>query len=839
MQAAEHAPLHALPEEEWVNIHDFRQGTMLVEIQMSPCDCKVCKSQYRSRKEQMYDVFSYTETLDDTQTIALLCGYIHQMERDRDYISKTLEQYGNQLSEWWRRKRPSGRKAFLEQVVPQLPTTKETFLDYRSWLFLSEERQLVSDVDSVIQERAAERRKLRLAFLLPYLNIPMLAIDAYPLLALLEVRGTSRFEDWALFDSEKLTVCWASGALATTYNPGCVVLYGPRYGELRPWSRDEAHRRDVLGFPRAQLILEAQSTLLSILRQALIQAVERFGPTQSEGKNELVNYLHDYRTTARDHTPWSSYIQQPFDAPPTLDFGALISEAQVRLDDINDHLWLLQTEPAYLRRYLGMLGQMTMVGLYKKKDWGSEMLVLELKVHAESAWFWQDVLAELNHVKGIYERFRDSVGAGTPMPAKLTKALGALGALLSHGINHGARQLTALMHERPAFSGMYDRIHDPTTKSIVWKLKHGPDRPDKATESTTHRLWWCLGNLLGDPDLPNRMPFAELLDVLDDHLSSSSAKERARLDEVLYDRLSDHTSLVKIYENLNLHRPSIPKREVEDCKKEDGQVWKRIGLFERDRPIGSIAGAISALRAFEESPIPAGGKNRAWLQDFENSHAALKAFWSSIHTLYKSHYDRNGFSEHETKDLMPVLEFWQSTAYQDSIAKKRQKILSDLDRQATAAEASLFAPFASSEPPTVSTRKSRKSKVKTRSQPAEQIIAPEVLKTESEVPAVTVKVSKRAHSVFKHMFPDTNEERFSQINCDAFIHSMQDAGFSISNGGGSIIIFERGNGKIIFHRPHPIPKIDPIMLQSFGRRLNKHFGWERDTFSLVDRAVVA
>jgi hypothetical protein len=61
------------------------------------------------------------------------------------------------------------------------------------------------------------------------------------------------------------------------------------------------------------------------------------------------------------------------------------------------------------------------------------------------------------------------------------------------------------------------------------------------------------------------------------------------------------------------------------------------------------------------------------------------------------------------------------------------------------------------------------------------------------------------------------------IDWNTFIDSMTKAAFADKNGGGSIATFENttGGGKIRFHRPHPEPTIDPIMLQSMGKRPNR------------------
>jgi hypothetical protein len=37
-----------------------------------------------------------------------------------------------------------------------------------------------------------------------------------------------------------------------------------------------------------------------------------------------------------------------------------------------------------------------------------------------------------------------------------------------------------------------------------------------------------------------------------------------------------------------------------------------------------------------------------------------------------------------------------------------------------------------------------------------------------------------------------------------------------------------GEGRIVFCKPHPVPKIEQSLLQSWGRRMHKWFRWERE-----------
>jgi hypothetical protein len=112
-----------------------------------------------------------------------------------------------------------------------------------------------------------------------------------------------------------------------------------------------------------------------------------------------------------------------------------------------------------------------------------------------------------------------------------------------------------------------------------------------------------------------------------------------------------------------------------------------------------------------------------------------------------------------------------------------------------------------------------------------------VVDDQQPLAATAIVVSKRTLSTLRSMFPNTAEDRKGGVDWDNFVQSMENAGCTARNGGGSIVSFEQENGlgRIIFHRPHPEPKIDPIILQSMGRRLNRRFGWNRETFVLAGK----
>lgn len=104
----------------------------------------------------------------------------------------------------------------------------------------------------------------------------------------------------------------------------------------------------------------------------------------------------------------------------------------------------------------------------------------------------------------------------------------------------------------------------------------------------------------------------------------------------------------------------------------------------------------------------------------------------------------------------------------------------------------------------------------------------EALSGDVECPAIAVK--KESLAVFRRIFGTTGGD----IRWSLFVQAMVDAGFTAGEAAGSAVNFSNGSGGICFHRPHPDPVLDPIMLHNVARRMHKRFGWTAELF--VERA---
>ncbi|MCJ1392965.1 hypothetical protein MMC18_005837 [Xylographa bjoerkii] len=348
---------------------------------------------------------------------------------------------------------------------------------------------------------------------------------------------------------------------------------------------------------------------------------------------------------------------------------------------------------------------------------------------------------ECVHVKSAHNRFRDSIRPGEPLPREYDRALGALELLFVNEVIRRAAHFGTSVPQRPAFAHKWNFQWRPDAGPTAFELhrKVGASVDQKKLFDTDPREW-CLIQRQAEPDKQTNYDHAILFALLEYHLTSAGRKEKARVNEVLYQELS---ALAACHEML-------------------------------------------AIRA------------------------ALEALWRCRRQTPKTVFERSDFSAEETQANLPVIS---------------SSLTQDPTRPATSF-----------------------SKPKSKTRPAEQAggadeldraVAGLVVDSGHEQ-TPTLNVTKRAYDMLSLVFADTAEAAAKGIGWGAFVHAMLDMRFSARNGGGSAVVFENrdavegraAGGRIIFHKPHPVARINPVMLHSMGRRMAKWFGWRRELFVL-------
>lgn len=788
-----------------------------------PCDCSLCHTQFYKVAEQRLGRWAYTSVLTDEEAREILAGYVTAIEADRQYLIAAIKKHGDEMLSRWRKRTRTKRAALLQLAEPNLPHDKA----------------FIADLEFAGVNWNVIRQEYRRRLLLCSVDIHTLATNPSMFIGLLHHRASRLPQEWVRFDSDQLDSSWTSGLLDVNYNASCVYIHGPGYGGLTEWNSAAVHQCYIMGFPRGQLALEAQAMLMSFLRRAvehLLNGVEAHGLDSAVKWNELVQA--GLRKSG-DSASWSVYMNRPFSAPPVLDVDALVSQAKARVDATGDHLWLLQTEPSYMKRCVDMIHQLQPTHfLFPKETIRSALGTWEFLLDIDRHWFWRGILEEFEHIQGICSQYNYSIRPGFPLAKDVNATLGAVEKLLLNCLDSSARSLQIILARRPGFEHLYD-------------LKYAGDicakRPAMIKRSYTplilykkERLWWCLMQLLGDVECRARFHYATVFDMLERHLESASAEERGRLDGLLYEHLSDHVTIIEILWAIRMHYPR-PAFHAHDA---DGFKSRFASKYATAKKLDCMCSVGRVLDKFQTVPPPSGPKDRAWLQAFNAMHRASQEVWREVSKVHELWFKDRGFAEKEIRASMQALSHWNSADYESRLEARRKEVLSEMEKRNAHPQPTLdlFLPLPSTEDDAAKLQiRYVKVKVKTRSEKhtpesiGQTLHATGLIET---VPTVTkITLAKRALVVLRNMFPLTADERQVTVEWETFVLAMEEAGFAAKNGGGSIVVFEQkdGPGKIIFHRPHPVPKIDPVMLQSMGRRMNKWFGWTRNTFALAGK----
>ena len=808
------------------------QSDLEASICPPPCDCVDCQHSFYTSEEQYDPRFSYRGRVSHPDAQRIATRHVQDAQQDREHLLQRLTSHADVILNRWKKKSREKRQALLVNAIPELYECR--------WLI---PRYTFTPESKLVGCQTSARR---CQLLLPWLSLEVLKMNPAVLFGLLHNRTTYPPQDWAPYDSRQLILSWACGHFEVEFSSKCVVMYGPRYGELVDWQPGPAHRADIMGFPRARLVLEAQAYLMGALRKIvdkILEGVDLSKPATSEKWKLMTSpgFKH-----AGEVEFWSSYTNQAFSAPPVFDVDNLVSIAQIRLNALGDHLWFLQTETAYMRRYIRVLFQ----GEYYKvvkADGAGVMVAQELFMDVLAYWWWSWVKNECEYVKSMHDRFRDGIYPGERLPPRYDRALGALELLLVNRVISQAMSLMVVLPHRPGFSHNWSFERRASADPTLFQI-HRETTTEQKELFDKDPLEWCLVQMQGAPDTQTNFDHAMLFAFLENHLANSSSKEKARVDEVLYQKLSDLAAYHEMLVSVRLHRPQNEARDIDEVMQSENRVaWKRMKTQEFLSQDDKVILGTALLKHFYDasSSLPSGKKDVAWLKRSQPIRKALEAFWTGLRECSGRMLQRSDFSAEEVRAMSEVISANLSPEYIGTIQAEEQQVLANSESARVPTTVPLQKEWGSN---TTTQPSVPVSKPKRKTRPAEQ---PEVMEEienrvagiivdSSQESSLTIPVKKRAFDVLTLMFPATAEEAARSVNWDNFVYAMSDMGFTARNGGGSDVVFENRSSvkgrdtadKIVFHKPHPVPKIDPVMLHSWGKRMVKWFGWHRDLFIL-------
>ncbi|KAI0894764.1 hypothetical protein F4806DRAFT_503257 [Annulohypoxylon nitens] len=746
--------------------------SILGSIRNPPCDCLICQQSFYTSQQQHLPSFSYH----------LIKSYMKDIHECMKYLADRLKKRSQQ-----------NRQVVLMAAAPYLADSPYFILFY------------------------CRNLRERYQLLAPWLNVDTLKTNPEVLFALLHYRVAYQPQDWAAFDSCQLEKSWSLGSFDIDFCDKHVIMYGPRYGTLVDWEEAAAHRADILGFPRARLVIEAQALILRTLRSIfdkILDVADHSLPHQTHKWLELTANAGFKRIGEVEY--WSPYTNQAFSAPPLFDPDHLISLINTRLEASGDHLWHLQCDPTYMRRYIKIHSRVPNTKI-TYKNITPRRIGFKIYYDLMNHNWWGGMKAACEPMLGVHRQLRNEIYPGSPLPPRFENDL----------VSHWAGNIVRTLPVCPGFSHHW-RLTCKTDTD------HGPfanaDRvtPAHSMESFENDpLDWLLMQL-GQAQYQNALhDHAMLLSFIQDHLSRCSSKEKARLDEGVYQDLSELWACHEMLAAVRLSRPrfrSLPPREEKD-RDDDASKRKHKLMRERLERIGK-----GLIRDFYGRPL-SGQRNLEWLQQFRANRVALETFWDSMRDLCQ-------------EKLMPHTDKTQE--YVDGIRSEDDRILADIERNEAEPMLRNLTLYDLGQTFKGEVQRPRE-KIKSRPE-SSGVQSTETTTLGNPIPAIgpescletneAIAVDEQSLKLFGHMFPKTAEESAKTVGWNEFVRAICYAGFKARNNGVSAVLFESiDGGKIVFHKPHPTAKIDPIMLQSMGRRMTKWFGWNRGRFILASGSV--
>ncbi|KID87755.1 hypothetical protein MGU_04993 [Metarhizium guizhouense ARSEF 977] len=804
------------------------------------CSCEDCQIHFEYETQTLTPASEFTRTLNDDEVRSLLSGFINDAIIARASLKNTLENHGDTIMSRWKKMSQVKRRAVLEQIQP--PIANETAVDMQC-LYNSSVTHL-GNRDSVMRKQ----------FLLPWLSINRLTSSVSALFALLHVRTEYHPHEWASFDTDQLSQPWKHEYLKLENSDKSISMEEACYGSIVQRDHD-AVSRNVLDFPQASSVLEAQAHLMTLLCKIVGGILHGADTSIIHGCSRWNSQIASGCKHVGKVENWSTYINQPFSKPVGEGLDYITSLVRSRIEETEDHFYSLQAKPAYFRRHIKHIFN-NMEAEAKLGD----VLFSECTV----LFSLQECEQKCIELKNLLDDEEPLPEDGDRLRKAQVQALVRLEMDISRKLRYDTSTLHLYMIKSAEFKYFF---HDEKTL-----FQEG--MPIYAARCRMRQIYQrdplaCYLVHLGRLEVEECQQFgaADLLAALERHLQNNpgelkrvsrdmmrSVSTIAAFSEARHHlRLSRHSSswswMTEIYEK---EKKAHEKRMA--CKKcrwlcskvhpelKSGRESERAS--ERASSSFEKVGQL-LLSEFYNRPAPSGPKNMARLQESRFQREGIAFFWETMRVGLRNSGLARSVRCEAMRRTLAALSVHLTAEYAEVIQKEEASFT---EIAGIGSEPSPFVSFCSSSSndckPVIEVV-TASDKIKTRgTERAGSESAAENNSTTEKPIAKKRAVPKYYLEIFHLMFPMSSEERCRTIKWDEFVHSVNHAGCIVSSCGGSAVRFELHDTAddqgttisktIIFHRPHPVSKIDPIMLRSeIGRRLTRRFGWTREHFVLA------
>ncbi|TVY73172.1 hypothetical protein LSUE1_G005903 [Lachnellula suecica] len=753
-----------------------------------------------------------------------------------DNINNNVEYLREQK---WKNKNRKERTASLLLADPNL---------YKKQFFTVQEH-----TGKVLLPDESDAADFRTAFLLEYLNVAGLSRDPVKLLGLIQNRALFEPNRWAAYDNLKTEYPWYYRMVTIEFSSLGMVMSGPDYGSLVDWDSDAAHRGDILGYPRAKLLLEAQETLLAFLKKMVQQLVVGLKPS-----SDLQPFKLGYNIIGRTEE-WSTFTNQPFSPPPVFDIDSMITKAEDRLSMNETHLWLLQTDPDYLRHAIKTIVHGLPEDHPQKKK--NNIVSLQIPIAIWHYWYWKYIVQACKNVKTTQTEFGGHDDAGQLVP-EYEAVLRELELLLTLRVTEHREVITHTLIFRSTFHHYYNYDYGSGDEADGVDVSAAINYQGL---TDTDPLFYALQTLTspstyqrGPTEIITRWSFLE-------DLLATNAKEASRLDEYLYNQYTDLAAVEELRFSVLFHQPRMPISDEKSNFYTPSQIQALGRPTINGKPIQKITSrehrqvtddsTILALddfvKAYDSHLTNPKRNDETRLVQFDEKIDTMKKLWACVGINRKQGLKNDSqqcFAAKDIIDDLKIISADSESQYNDWALAERQKLVDKINNKKSGGKEALTEHISSFESgPEVPVRAKRSKHIKREKEAARKAaLEAELEETPDEIPEEPkelpiIPVSAENHKILLKMF--STEPSMAPLPWVKFLQAMHDAGFSATQTTGSVVVFKKAatanfnwDGRVNFHRPHPGTAIDKNILRGMGKRMAR-WGLPEQVFVVRDEGA--
>ncbi|KAK3632836.1 hypothetical protein LTR56_016159 [Elasticomyces elasticus] len=806
--------------------------------------CAICTEQYFPHGLLEYKFArAMSDMHSDADARTLTQKYVTTTDKNLAAVNTRVQEYGDAIFKKWNRLGTQQRADLVRKAMPEAYPRNfaQVRMQYDNERRISgalpkgvASMQLGDIARSQSTTLLKEHEALRKMHILPYLDVQTLSEDPMNLLSILHYRSSTKPADWVLFDSEKLRVNFNSVSSQHFYNPHCVVVYGKHYGKLIPWNKDSAHRQDIMGYPRAVVVLEAQNVLSNFLlaiTDLILKTVED-APKGTQQWDLLVDSDFQWQRE-------SGSLSRRLDAyrpMPVYDIKAIVLLLRGRADSMADELQVMQGDPLYFRARVQQIQNTAFLHNLPDERRRSEAITMTLGHIMWHVYF--DVAADhARSVQLIQERYEGQIHIGRPMPEEYRVALLELQ-------RHLAVLLAGQITDLNCIQAVSSMFQDCATFTGDGKARCS------LTREEMYRKFPLMFHAveLQDHHAMSAGP-AFHLQALDYLITRHVNTSKKPMDELLVTHLSSMTVVDDIMTSIQYHRPQLGVLR-------DGEILRTPSGADNPPSSKGQAGLLfpwqgtgklwPLLKEFLDLPLPPTKVGSTSLARHRALRHALEAFWDGVADNVREPQRRSG-SGLGGVDMAAELHvlYSHSKEYKDEATaedRRLEQAVRALEEeqarrlQGVTAASPYVIPQTTSGVDEESAVKRAEAKPKIKTRPlAIDTSTDEIAEQHNDVDAQATRlklvVSAKTKAFFDRAFGIFTEEA-GDVDWKALVAAMVDAGCSaIPNTGSEVTFKDRDVNKasIVFHRPHD-STITPIMLKMMATRLRKRFDWDAETF---------